>query len=49
MIVGEPNPLVGGVHDRMPVMLLPEDYDAWLGPTNLPDDLRRYCGPTMKA
>lgn len=25
MIVGEPNPLVGGVHDRMPVMLMPED------------------------
>ena len=30
MIVGEPNPLVGGVHDRMPVMLMPEDYDTWL-------------------
>jgi putative SOS response-associated peptidase YedK len=25
MIVGEPNPLVGGVHDRMPVMLLPKE------------------------
>ena len=30
MIVGEPNPLVGGVQDRMPVMLLMEDYDRWL-------------------
>ena len=40
MIVGEPNPLVGGVHDRMPVMLLPEDYDAWLGSTTAPEDLR---------
>jgi putative SOS response-associated peptidase YedK len=29
MIVGEPNPLVGGVHDRMPVILLAED--RWLG------------------
>ena len=29
MIVGEANPLVGGVHDRMPVMLMAEDYDRW--------------------
>jgi putative SOS response-associated peptidase YedK len=33
MIVGEANPLVGAVHDRMPVMLLPDDYDAWLNST----------------
>lgn len=32
IIVGEANPLVGGVHDRMPVMLMSEDYDRWLGP-----------------
>ena len=32
MIVGEANPLVGGVHDRMPVMLLSQDYDRWLDP-----------------
>lgn len=30
IIVGEPNPLVAGVHDRMPVMLMAEDYDEWL-------------------
>jgi putative SOS response-associated peptidase YedK len=30
MIVGQANPLVGGVHDRMPVMLLSQDYDRWL-------------------
>jgi putative SOS response-associated peptidase YedK len=45
MIVGEPIPLVGGVHDRMPVMLLPEDYDAWLGPTTSGDDLRALLRP----
>jgi putative SOS response-associated peptidase YedK len=45
MIVGEPNPLVGGVHDRMPVMLLPEDYDAWLGPMTEPEDLRNLLRP----
>jgi putative SOS response-associated peptidase YedK len=34
------NPLVGGVHDRMPVMLMSEDYDRWLGPTTGIDDLK---------
>jgi putative SOS response-associated peptidase YedK len=28
IIVGEPNPLVAGVHDRMPVIVLPDQYDA---------------------
>ena len=32
IIVGEPNPLVSGLHDRMPVMLLEKDYDRWLDP-----------------
>jgi putative SOS response-associated peptidase YedK len=30
IIVGEPNPLTAAVHDRMPVILMPDDYDAWL-------------------
>ena len=34
-----------GVHDRMPVMLLPEDYDAWLGSTTAPEDLRNLLQP----
>src|ERR1700730_8092444 len=45
MIVGEPNPLVGGVHDRMPVMVLSEDYDQWLGPTSESDELRALLRP----
>jgi putative SOS response-associated peptidase YedK len=45
MIVGEPNPLVGGVHDRMPVMLMPEHYDAWLGPTSSPEEPRALLRP----
>src|SRR6266566_3791802 len=28
----KPNSLVADVHDRMPVMLRPEDYDLWLNP-----------------
>ena len=45
MIVGEPNPLVGGVHDRMPVMLMPENYDRWLGANSDFDDLRAMLRP----
>jgi putative SOS response-associated peptidase YedK len=44
IIVGEANPLVGGVHDRMPVMLISEDYDRWLGPTTS-DDLKAMLKP----
>jgi putative SOS response-associated peptidase YedK len=29
----------------MPVMLLPEDYDAWLGSTTAPEDLRNLLRP----
>jgi len=45
IIVGEPNPLVGGVHDRMPVMLMPEDYDRWLDPRMGVDELRAMLKP----
>ncbi len=53
IIVGEPNALVAGVHDRMPVMLLPDDYDRWLDPAMTIDQLRallKPCDPDlMKA
>jgi putative SOS response-associated peptidase YedK len=53
IIVGEPNPLLDGIHDRMPVMLMPEDYDRWLDPTMAIDDLRAmfkpYYANLMKA
>lgn len=45
MIVGEANPLVGGVHDRMPVMLLTQDSDHWLDPTAKIDELRGLLRP----
>jgi putative SOS response-associated peptidase YedK len=37
IITGEANEKVAPVHDRMPVMLPPTAWDAWLDPTN--DDL----------
>ena len=30
MIITEPNRFVAEVHDRMPVLLRPEQFDAWL-------------------
>ena len=45
MIVGEANPLVGAVHDRMPVMLMSEDNERWLGPTTGIDDLKAMLKP----
>jgi putative SOS response-associated peptidase YedK len=32
ILTGDPNELVDGVHDRMPVVLGPEVWDAWLDP-----------------
>lgn len=31
MIIGEPNKFVAEVHDRMPILLQPEQFDHWLG------------------
>jgi putative SOS response-associated peptidase YedK len=32
ILTTKPNPLVAEVHDRMPAILKPEDYDLWLDP-----------------
>jgi putative SOS response-associated peptidase YedK len=41
------NHLVAPVHDRMPLVLLPEQYDAWLQPGPLAEEeLRRLLTPT---
>jgi putative SOS response-associated peptidase YedK len=45
IIVGEPNRLAAGVHDRMPVILDPEDYDRWLDPDASVEDLRTLLKP----
>jgi putative SOS response-associated peptidase YedK len=45
IIVGEANPLVRAIHDRMPVMLMSEDYDRWLGFTTSVDDLKAMLKP----
>jgi putative SOS response-associated peptidase YedK len=45
MIVGEANPLVGGIHDRMPVMLMSADYDRWLGSGSSVAELKALLRP----
>ncbi|MDK1019635.1 MAG: SOS response-associated peptidase [Actinomycetota bacterium] len=34
ILTGRPNELVAKIHDRMPVILAPDRWDAWLDPTN---------------
>lgn len=38
LVTTAPNELTGRIHDRMPLMIAPEDYGAWLDPAN--SDLR---------
>jgi hypothetical protein len=44
---------VAGVHDRMPVIVYPDQYDKWLDPTTSADEaramLRPYDAELMKA
>jgi putative SOS response-associated peptidase YedK len=53
VITTDPNELMQTVHNRMPVILKPADYDRWLEPgepTQLPVDLLRpYPAAEMKA
>jgi len=52
IITTTPNELVATIHDRMPVILAPEDFDAWLKPEPLPAAaalLRPYPAHLMKA
>lgn len=45
VITTEANRLAGQVHDRMPVILHPADYEAWLQPTTEPATLKRLLAP----
>jgi len=47
MIVGEPNPLVGGVHDGMPVMLSPRTTTPGLAQPPRPKSYGPCCDRTM--
>lgn len=53
LITTKPNRLLSRLHDRMPVIVPPEHYDAWLDPdTSLEDAramLRPYASKPMRA
>jgi putative SOS response-associated peptidase YedK len=52
IITGEPNSLVAELHNRMPVILEPEDYEAWLlaADTAIPQAmLRPFPSQLMQA
>jgi putative SOS response-associated peptidase YedK len=42
---GKPNPMVAAVHNRMPVILDPADYDTWLDPATPVEKLRSLLKP----
>lgn len=54
IITTSPNALLEPIHNRMPAILQPEDYDRWLDPRELPADetvplLRPFDASQMRA
>ena len=54
IITTEPNESMEGIHDRMPVILSPEDYELWLEPDfhgqgKLLEMLKPYDAQDMEA
>lgn len=50
IIVGEPNELLAGIHNRMPVILAPADWALWLDPKVAdPEALRPLLAPFPAA
>ncbi|HEX9929306.1 MAG TPA: SOS response-associated peptidase [Pyrinomonadaceae bacterium] len=46
IITTEANAVLAPVHDRMPIIIKPEDYEAWLDPKNFDtDDLQKFLKP----
>jgi putative SOS response-associated peptidase YedK len=41
IVTCSPNDMMAAIHDRMPVILLPEDYERWLSPEPDPYDLMK--------
>lgn len=54
ILTTDANPLLKDIHDRMPVILSPEDYDAWLDPgdvdpAHVADLLKPFDARQMRA
>lgn len=49
VIVTEANQTVAPIHDRMPVVLEPEDVPAWLSPETEPDNAKALLRPAAEG
>ena len=49
IITTTPNELLTPIHDRMPVILAPDDYDRWLREDARPNELRELLAPFPAA
>ena len=49
IITTKPNSLIEKIHDRMPVILKPENYSAWLDKTSPPDAIKAMLKPCPDA
>ncbi len=45
MLTCEPNKFMEKFHDRMPVIIHPEDVEEWLSPDTAPDQAMKLCKP----
>jgi putative SOS response-associated peptidase YedK len=45
ILTTEPNELLAPIHDRMPVIVRPEDYAKWIAPETVVADVRRLVEP----
>ena len=45
ILTTEPNELLAPIHDRMPVMIRPDDYRAWLDQSTTTGDVRDLVSP----
>jgi putative SOS response-associated peptidase YedK len=45
IITTAPNELMTAIHNRMPVILSPSDYDQWLDPSSQPEPLKMLLRP----
>jgi putative SOS response-associated peptidase YedK len=45
ILTGAPNELIAPIHDRMPIILEPQDWDAWLSEETAPIELRPMLLP----
>jgi putative SOS response-associated peptidase YedK len=53
ILTTEPNEILAPIHDRMPVMIQPDDYEGWLSPSTGMEEVRRlvasYSANEMRA